>query len=96
MLKFFMFSLIFSSIVLIINYASFDQIKQAMAQSSDDAKEVSDFIARGTIDSIIYTRTGKWDATGQWDLTVSDGKINSFNSDMVWNNGCTGLVDMNF
>ena len=90
MLKFFMFSLIFSLIMPIFNNASFDQNKQAMAQSSEDAKAISDFIAKGTIDSIIYTTSGKWTAKGQWDLIVSDGKINSFNSDMVWKNGTAG------
>jgi hypothetical protein len=90
MLKFLMFSLIFSLIALIINDPSFNQNNQAMAQSSEDAKEVSDFIAKGTIDSVLYTTSGKWAAKGQWDLIVSDGKISSFNSDMGWNNGTKG------
>lgn len=46
-----------------------------------------DFRANGTIDSIIYTANGNWKATGTWTLTVSEGELTSFNTDMAWNNG---------
>ena len=46
-----------------------------------------DFRANGTIDSIIYTTNGNWKATGTWTLTVSEGELTSFDTDMAWNNG---------
>jgi hypothetical protein len=46
-----------------------------------------DFRANGTIDSIIYTTNGNWKATGIWTLTVSEGELISFDTDMAWNNG---------
>src|SRR5919108_947623 len=46
-----------------------------------------DFTAGGTIDSIIYTTNGNWKASGTWTLTVSEGELTSFDTDMAWNNG---------
>jgi type IV secretory pathway VirB10-like protein len=46
-----------------------------------------DFSAGGAIDSTIYTTNGNWDATGLWTLTVSEGQLTSFDTDMAWNNG---------
>jgi hypothetical protein len=46
-----------------------------------------DFTAGGTIDSTIYTTNGNWEATGTWTLTVSEGELTSFDTDMAWNNG---------
>jgi hypothetical protein len=45
------------------------------------------FRAGGTIDSTIYTTNGNWEATGIWTLTVSEGELTSFATDMAWNNG---------
>jgi hypothetical protein len=49
-----------------------------------------DFTAGGTIDSTIYTINGNWEATGPWTLTVSEGELTSFDTDMTWNNGTAG------
>jgi hypothetical protein len=46
-----------------------------------------DFTAGGIIDSTIYTINGNWKATGTWTLTVSEGELTSFATDMAWNNG---------
>jgi hypothetical protein len=46
-----------------------------------------DFTAGGAVDSTIYTTNGNWKATGIWKLTVSEGELTSFDTDMAWNNG---------
>lgn len=46
-----------------------------------------DFAAGGTINSTLYTTNGNWVATGVWTLTVSEGELTSFDTDMAWNNG---------
>ena len=46
-----------------------------------------DFSAGGSVDSTIYTTNGNWKATGLWTLTVSEGELTSFDTDMAWNNG---------
>jgi hypothetical protein len=46
-----------------------------------------DFAADGTINSTIYTPNGNWAAEGIWTLTVSEGALTSFDTDMAWNNG---------
>jgi hypothetical protein len=58
---------------------------------SDSGSEgVKDFVANGHVNSTLYTLTGNWAATGKWALAVDDGKVTSFNTDMVWNNGTAG------
>jgi hypothetical protein len=49
-----------------------------------------DFAGGGTIDSTIYTINGNWEAIGTWTLTVSEGELTSFDTDMTWNNGTAG------
>jgi hypothetical protein len=49
-----------------------------------------DFTGGGTIDSTIYTINGNWEAIGRWTLTVSEGELTSFDTDMTWNNGTAG------
>jgi uncharacterized protein YndB with AHSA1/START domain len=46
-----------------------------------------DFRVGCTIDSTIYTTNGNWHATGICTLTVSEGELISFDTDMAWNNG---------
>jgi hypothetical protein len=46
-----------------------------------------DFVASGTINSTIYTTNGNWEAIGIWTLSVSEGEVTSFDTDMAWNNG---------
>jgi hypothetical protein len=67
-----------------------DTYQQAMAQSSEDGEGIENFVAQGQIDSTIYTISGNWNAQGKWALTVSDGNLVSFNTDMVWNNRTAG------
>src|SRR5215211_4060209 len=46
-----------------------------------------DFVASGTINSTLYTTNGNWEAIGIWTLSVSEGDVTSFDTDMAWNNG---------
>ena len=46
-----------------------------------------DFVASGTINSTLYTTNGNWEAIGIWTLSVSEGEVTSFDTDMAWNNG---------
>jgi hypothetical protein len=62
------------------------QQQQQIAPLSQLA-DSEDFAAGGTINSTIYTPNGNWEATGPWTLTVSDGELTSFDTDMAWNNG---------
>jgi hypothetical protein len=71
-------------------YLNSMNIIQVLAQSSEDNQDIKDFVAQGQIDSVIYTTSGKWNAQGKWVMTVSDGKLTSFNTDMAWNNGTSG------
>jgi hypothetical protein len=61
-----------------------------MAKPSKGNQDIPDFVAKGQIDSIIYTTSGKWNAQGRWVMTISNGKLTSFNTDMAWNNGTSG------
>ena len=83
-----------ATILLVSALSSVAIIKQVVAQSSEDEDEDSEdsenFVANGDIDSIIYTVSGKWDAKGRWALSVSDGRVTSFNVDMAWNNATAG------
>ena len=62
-------------------------VQQQQKISVEELKDSEDFIASGIIDSIIYTINGNWKANGNWKLTVSDGELTSFDTDMAWNNG---------
>jgi hypothetical protein len=62
-------------------------VQQQQKISLEELKDSEDFIASGIIDSIIYTINGNWKANGNWKLTVSDGELTSFDTDMAWNNG---------
>jgi hypothetical protein len=45
------------------------------------------FIANGTINSLIYAPLTKWIASGSWSMTVDNGSLTSFETNMTWNNG---------
>jgi hypothetical protein len=46
----------------------------------------SGFVAKGTINSIIFVPTGKWIAVGNWSMTLNNGNISFFETNMVWYN----------
>lgn len=48
--------------------------------------EIQIALPREEIDSIIYTVSGNWAATGDWILTVADGELRTFSADMNWRN----------
>ena len=84
------------SLVLISSYSSVTITKTAIASSSteedsqdsdEEPEGTHNFIARGDINSTIYTvDAGNWVAKGKWKLSVSNGDVVSFDTDMVWNN----------
>ena len=47
------------------------------------------FMAKGTINSLIYTPHTKWIATGNWSMNINNGTLTSFGTNMTWfnNNG---------
>ena len=88
-----------ATILLISSLSSIAITVQVMAQSSEDNENededeategLENFVANGDIDSIIYTVSGKWDAKGRWALSISDGTVTAFNTDMSWNNATAG------
>jgi hypothetical protein len=76
---------IFTGSIVIMGY----DISQTLAQEEEESEEggsTDSFAIRGKIDSIIYTVSGNWAATGDWVLTVSDGELRTFSTDMNWRN----------
>ncbi len=59
-----------------VTCSSLNDAKQVMAQSLG-VDELENFIARGDINSTLYTISGNWVSQGKWVLTVSDGKVAS-------------------
>ena len=53
----------------------------------EESSGLQNFVAKGDIDSVIYTISGNWQAGGKWALSVSNGNVESFNTDMDWKNG---------
>jgi hypothetical protein len=72
-----------ASIGLIIEYTASQKV---LAQDREPEEDTDSFVARGKIDSTIYTVSGKWAAAGEWILTVSGGELNAFSTDMTWRN----------
>jgi hypothetical protein len=61
--------------------------QQAIAKpSTKSSQDLGNFVAKGKVDSVIYTTAGKWAAKGNWALVVSGGEVKTFNTDMIWNN----------
>jgi hypothetical protein len=57
------------------------------SESSDESSEgVHNFVVRCEIDSVIYTKSGNWHATGPCKLSVVNGEVSSFDANMIWNN----------
>ncbi len=68
----------------------FFQQTNAKSLSTDNTKVIKNFIAHGNISSIVYTSNGNWNAHGIWAMVVSNGKVTSFNTNMIFNNGTVG------
>jgi hypothetical protein len=66
------------------------QLNQSASQQIAPLNQLvdsEDFVASGTINSTLYTTNGNWEAIGIWTLSVSEGEVTSFDTDMAWNNG---------
>ncbi|HET7148703.1 MAG TPA: hypothetical protein VFI73_09430 [Candidatus Nitrosopolaris sp.] len=44
------------------------------------------FLSEGTINSLIQTPTGNWIATGNWSMSVDNGGLKDFGTNMTWFN----------
>jgi hypothetical protein len=44
------------------------------------------FLSKGTINSLIRTSTGNWIATGNWSMSVDNGSLTGFGTNMTWFN----------
>ncbi len=44
------------------------------------------FLSKGTINSLIQTPTGNWIATGNWSMSVDNGSLAGFGTNMTWFN----------
>jgi hypothetical protein len=44
------------------------------------------FLSKGTINSLIRTPTSNWIATGNWSMTVDNGSLTGFMTNMTWFN----------
>jgi hypothetical protein len=44
------------------------------------------FLSKGTINSLIQTPTGNWIATGNWSMSVDNGSLTGFGTNMTWYN----------
>jgi hypothetical protein len=76
---------IFVGSIVLIGYNRFEQAS-AQEEESEEGGDTGSFVGRGKIDSVIYTVSGKWYAKGDWVLTVSDGELRTFSTDMNWRN----------
>jgi hypothetical protein len=44
------------------------------------------FLSKGTINSLIQTPTGNWIATGNWSMSIDNGTLTGFGTNMTWFN----------
>ena len=44
------------------------------------------FLAKGTINSLIRTPTSNWIATGNWSMSIDNGSLTGFGTNMTWYN----------
>ena len=64
------------------------QQQQQLAQQPTRPAQAStqNFIANGTIDSVLFVPHNQWIATGNWSVMVDNGNLTTFVVNMVWNN----------
>jgi hypothetical protein len=55
-------------------------------QSLIEQQTPSGFVANGKVNTVITVPAGKWLATGDWDITLNNGNVTSFDTNMTWYN----------
>jgi hypothetical protein len=55
-------------------------------QSLTEQQTPSGFVAKGKVNTVITVPAGKWLATGDWDITLNNGNVTSFDTNMTWYN----------
>jgi hypothetical protein len=61
-----------------------------LSQPIPPHEALDSFRANGKIDSDIITTSSKWDATGDWNMTVQDNELQQFTTIMGWTNATSG------
>jgi hypothetical protein len=55
-------------------------------QSLTEQQSPLGFVAKGKVNTVITVPNGKWLATGDWDITLNNGNVASFDANMTWYN----------
>jgi hypothetical protein len=55
-------------------------------QSLTEQQSPPGFVAKGKVNTVITFPAGKWLATGDWDITLNNGDVTSFDTNMTWYN----------
>jgi len=55
-------------------------------QSLTEQQSPPGFVAKGKVNTVITVPAGKWLATGDWDITLNNGDVTSFDTNMTWYN----------
>jgi hypothetical protein len=64
-------------------------IAKALQSSTNATNKTSiqiGFLSKGTINSLIRTPTSNWIATGNWSMSVDNGSLTGFGTNMTWYN----------
>lgn len=79
-------AILVTSVIPMITYNGYEQVLAQVEEEEEEDEGTDSFVANGLIDSIIYTTSGKWIANGKWNMTVSEGGLTSFDTNMGWYN----------
>jgi hypothetical protein len=55
-------------------------------QSLTEQQPPSGFAANGKVNTVVTVPVGKWLATGDWHITLNNGNVTSFDTNMTWYN----------
>ena len=57
-----------------------------VASKTSNQTGTGGFLSKGTINSLIQTPTGNWIATGNWSMSIDNGSLTGFGTNMTWFN----------
>ena len=57
-----------------------------VASKTSNQTGTEGFLSKGTINSLIRTPTSNWIATGNWSMSIDNGSISGFATNMTWYN----------
>ena len=70
----------------VIPYFRFPQQLLPAEPTSQQGSTTEGFNANGSINSLIYTTRPIWIPIGNWSMSVNNGSVTSFNTNMIWYN----------